>query len=1318
MTENIVNRTIESDMRESYLDYAMSVIIGRAIPDVRDGLKPVHRRILFAMHELGNTYGKPFKKSARVVGDCLGKYHPHGDTAVYDALIRMAQPFSLRYMFVDGQGNIGSIDGDNPAAMRYCVTGDTQIITDRGLETIGSLSNEEDISRLVLSVDNKVNTASKWFDSGEHPTKRIRTYRGFELTGTLNHPVLVWERREHGRPRLKWKLMNDLKKGDYAVINRTPALFPHVEQNIEKYYPMGMHPRVKNHELPKKMSPDLAFLLGALVAEGSVSKEQIGFCNSDTEFLAEFKRRFETVFPDCRLHEYERKPVGYTKKPYTSLEIHSTRVIGFLKNLGLNSCRAPQKTVPEAIYRSTKESIAAFLLGYVEGDGSVYHSGAPEIAFISMSRALLKKMQLLLLRFGIESSYRYQPSKKIYKLLIRGNGNLNLFAKQIGFVCRKKTAKLNAICRLNSNQRIMSKTDFVPYIAEYVRGNGYRGKTKAWLIKHNIDRIPKIRAYANVLMPMLNDADRSTYENLIENNYLFDEIASVEDAGVQTVYSIRVDSNCHSFVSNGFISHNTEVRMAKITAEMLGDLEKETVPFGDNFDGTLKEPLLMPSKIPTLLINGSSGIAVGMATNIPPHNLTEVVDAAMAVADGEPEEKVLQLVSGPDFPTGGIIIGRSGINQAYRTGRGIIRMRGRTHKDEKKHAIIVSEIPYQVTKTAVIESIVEAVKNKKIEGISGVHDHSDKQGMEIRIDVKKGHDLDIVLNQLHAHTQLQGTFGIINLAIVDKGPKYLSLYGIIDEFIKFRKEIVTKRSVFELKEALARAHILEGLRIALENIDPVVDLLRKSKDVEDGRRRLMEVYKLSELQANAILDMKLSKLISLEREKIENEYKELTKQIEWLKGVLADEKKVLEIIKNELKEVKERYGDARRTDILDAEDDEDIESLIPNNEAVVTISSRGYVKRSGLEEYRSQHRGGKGIIGTETKDEDAVQDVIVTRNHNYLLLFTNKGRAFWLKVYKIPESGRYSTGKTLVSMLDLKEEKVTSVISVENFESGEFLFMATRKGIVKRTALDNFSNVRKVGIIAITLKENDGLVEVLKTDGLQEIVIATKKGQSIRFKEEEAREIGRTGQGVIGIRFSEENDEVVGLTTCVKPAILTITEHGFGKRTEIGEYRLQGRGGSGVINIKVEGRNGNVVGIKSVLEDDEILVMSSKGQSIRTYVKDISVIGRNTQGVRIIRLDEGETVASFATVAKSDQAPPASGDPNQPPATGIESPVSSPESSVPGSGSSVSSPETKTEDPKPREPNLSEAKDGSQNTKPETDDKDEGVVDDKQGPAG
>lgn len=828
MAEKIVERTIEADMKQSYLDYSMSVIVGRALPDVKDGLKPVHRRILFTMHELGNTHSKPYKKSARVVGDCLGKYHPHGDAAIYDSLVRMSQPFSLRYTLVDGHGNMGSIDGDSAAAMRY-----------------------------------------------------------------------------------------------------------------------------------------------------------------------------------------------------------------------------------------------------------------------------------------------------------------------------------------------------------------------------------------------------------------------------------------------------TEVRMSRMSEDLLADIEKETVDFASNFDGTMKEPMVLPSRVPNLLINGSSGIAVGMATNIPPHNISEIIDGTIAVIDGADQEALLEIVKGPDFPTGGSIVGKGGILSAYATGKGIIRVRGKAEIDHKKNRIVISEIPYQITKTSVIESIVESVKSKRIEGISGINDYSDKKGLAITIDLKKNANADVVLNQLYAHTGLENTFGIINLALVGTEPKLLGLHEMITEFLEFRKEVVRKRSKFELEQAEARAHILEGLRKALDNIDEVVSFLKKSKDVAAAREGLMQNYTLSEKQASAILDMKLQRLIALEREKIDKEYEELQKKISWLKEVLADITKVLEIIKEELQEIKRKYGDERRTEIIEVSDEMTPEALIPNTKVVVVVSNRGYIKRVPLSEYRLQHRGGKGIIGTETKEEDFVRDVIVTKNHNYMLFFTDKGRVHWMKTYQVPQAGRYASGRSLISLLDLKDEKVTSWISVKGeFKETEFLMMITKKGIAKRTCLANFKRPRKGGIIAITLKEGDGLIDVIKTSGTDDVIIATRNGQAIRFNETDARETGRTSQGVIGIRMKGD-DVVVGAAVCRKPTVLTITEKGYGKRTHIDEYRKQSRGGSGVINIKTEGRNGRVVGIASADDEDEVIVMSSKGQSIRTPVKDISVIGRNTQGVRIMRLSEGEKIANFTVVPSEkkteEEVKKAEEEPEPEPAAPPEEEVKTPE---------------------------------------------------------
>ena len=1203
MAETIIPRTIEADMKESYLDYAMSVIVGRAIPDIRDGLKPVHRRILHTMNELGNSYGKPFKKSARVVGDCLGKYHPHGDMAIYDSLVRMAQTFSLRYMLVDGQGNMG------------CFTKDTKIRLTDGR----TVSFDELITEGHAGKDNFTYTMNR--KTGKIEVARIHKPRltlknarvmkvvldnNEEIKCTLNHRFMLRDG--------SYREAEQLQPGDSLMPLYTRISTKEDDPNIEGYE-MLLQPMSENWEYTHHISDSWNIKNGAYAARAGRMRHHLDFNKANNNptnirrmnWKEHWKVHYEMASERHRNNpEYRAKLAQgrfeFWNKPENRKKVSERNSMRNLKNW------------KNAMYRNKMCQVLSKV-------NTEYIQKHPEKR-VERSERITRTLK----RLWQSIEYRQFMQCKIIK------GNKNHTTNRTGKL------KFLKVCR------------YIATRGETINESSYETARKAvYPYGHATCWETGLEKYFGN-EPSLIFAELNGNHKVVRTEILLER---------EDVYDLTIDETHNFALAAGVFVHNsidgdspaamryTEVRMAKITAEMLSDIDKETVAFTDNFDGTMKEPVVLPSKIPNLLINGSAGIAVGMATNIPPHNLREIIDGTMAVIDGADDIKLLQIVSGPDFPTGGSIVGRSGILQAYKTGRGIIKVRGKVTKDEKKNTLVITEIPYQLTKTAIIESIVEAAKDKKIEGVSGVHDRSDKDGMEVIIDIKRGYDIDVVLNQLYAHTQLQTSFGIINLALVGKEPKVLGIYDMISEFVEFRKEIVRKRCEFELKEAKARTHILEGLRIALNNIDPIVAFLRKSKDMEAARAGLMTNYSLTEIQANAILDMKLSRLIALEREKIENEYAELMKKIAWLNDVLADVARMLAIIKEELAEIREKYGDDRRTEIVADEEEQDIEALIPNDEVVVVISSRGYVKRVGLDEYRAQRRGGKGVIGTETKEEDAVQDVIVTRNHNYLLLFTDKGRAFWLKAYRIPESGRYSTGKTLVSLLDLKDEKVTSWITAEKFDSGEFLSMVTKNGIIKRTALENFSNVRKSGIIGITLREGDRLVEVIKTDGKQDLVIATRKGQAIRFKEEEAREIGRTGQGVIGIRFKEGEDEVVGVATCGKPTILTITENGYGKRTHIDEYRVQGRGGSGVINMKTEGRNGDVIGIRSVDDDYEIIVMSSKGQAIRSPVKDVSTIGRNTQGVRIIRLseEEGEKVASFAALHRpqnesGQQTPP------------------------------------------------------------------------------
>ena len=808
---------IHEEMRRSYLDYAMSVIVGRALPDARDGLKPVHRRVLYAMHEMGLTFNRPYKKSARVVGDVLGKYHPHGDTAVYDTIVRMVQDFSLRYPLIDGQGNFGSVDGDAPAAMRY-----------------------------------------------------------------------------------------------------------------------------------------------------------------------------------------------------------------------------------------------------------------------------------------------------------------------------------------------------------------------------------------------------------------------------------------------------TEVRLARLAQEMLGDIEKETVDFVANYDDSAQEPTLLPTILPNLLVNGSSGIAVGMATNIPPHNLGEVVDAVIMQLEN-PEvtlEELMQVLPGPDFPTAGYIYGRQGIVDAYRTGRGLIQMRAKAVVEKVRGGrenIVVTELPYQVNKAKLVERMAELIREKKIEGVSDLRDESDREGMRIVLELKKDEPALPILNSLYKHTAMQSTFGVIMLALVEKQPKVLTLKEAVGCFIEHRKSVVIRRTRYELGQAEARAHILEGYRIALDHLDAVIQLIRRSRSVEEARTGLMADFGMSETQARAVLDLRLQRLTQLERQKIQDEYQETIQLIARLQAILGNEALVRQIIHEELAALKEQYGDPRRTHILEETAEITLEDMVADEEMVVTISHGGYIKRSPLAVYRAQRRGGKGMAGMATKEEDYVEHLFVATTHSYLLLFTNLGRVHWLKVHEVPQLGRAAKGKALVNFLQLQPgETVTAMIPIRQFEVDKYLFMATRRGLVKKTELAAYSNPRAGGIIGLTLDEGDELIAVRLTSGRDEVFVATRQGMAIRFDENEVRPIGRAGRGVIGIAL-EENDGVVAAEVVrAGTTILTVNERGYGKRTELEEYRLQGRAGRGIINVRVAEKNGPVVGVLQVQEQDQVMMISQEGKVTRLYVREISVIGRATQGVRLQGLEPNDRVAAVTSLVaeevNGDAAPPGDAD--------------------------------------------------------------------------
>jgi DNA gyrase subunit A len=685
----------------------------------------------------------------------------------------------------------------------------------------------------------------------------------------------------------------------------------------------------------------------------------------------------------------------------------------------------------------------------------------------------------------------------------------------------------------------------------------------------------------------------------------------------------------------------TEARLAKIAEELLADIDKETVNFIPNFDETAEEPIVLPSRVPNLIVNGSSGIAVGMATNIPPHNLGEIIDGLIILLDNQDAtlNDLMKSIQGPDFPTGGFIHGIDGIIQAYSEGKGLIKVRAKA-RIEREHRggenIIVTELPYQVNKARLIEKIAELVREKRLEGISELRDESDRDGIRVVLELKRGEMAQVILNNLYKNTQMETTFGIIMLALVNGQPRVLKLKELLNYFLQHRRDVVLRRTRFELRKAEERAHILEGLKIALDHLDAIIALIRKSKSPEEARTALMSEYPLSPVQAQAILDMKLQRLTGLEREKIIADYKDTLKEIERLKAILENNALVSQIIKDELKAIQQQYADERKTEITAEMKEITLEDLITDEETVVTLSHQGYIKRNPLSAYRSQRRGGKGLIGMETKEEDFVRDLFIAATHDYMLFFSNLGRLYWLKTYQLPEAGRAAKGKALINLLALSEgERITTALPVRDFREG-YLVMFTKNGTVKKTALEKYSNPRGKGIIAITLEEGDELIAVKKTDGKSDLIIGTKNGLSIRFNEEDVRETGRTSIGVRGIRL-RKGDEVVSAEVAEeKTVILTVTERGLGKRSNIADYPVQSRGGKGVISIKVIEKGGKAVGLIQVRDEDEIVMITSSGKLIRTVAGNISLHGRNTQGVKLMDVEGDDKIVSIGKVVEKD----------------------------------------------------------------------------------
>ncbi len=1168
--------------------------------------------------------------------NCMGKYHPHGNIAIYDSMVRMAQDFSLRYPLVLGQGNFGSVDGDAAAADRYCVSGDSLIITENGLEKIDNISKEERINLKILSKDKKVHNASKWFDSGEHETIKITTNKGYSLTGSKNHPLLTLSKDSIGKPIFVWKAFESLKEGDIAVIDRREDTFwPEREVNLSNYWPKKLNGHQHIKVLPESLSRNLAFILGALVSEGSVSQNKLEFCNTDLKFIEEFEKKWKIIFPDSILHRFKKLPSSYGKREYYRLECHSRYTLEFLRNIGLLPLKSAKKTVPKLLFKSPKNVFSEFLKSYFEGDGSVFYSKKKmEISGCSISQKLLSEIQIILLRFGIESRIRFDRGKKFFKLIINGKTNFLRFYKNIGFFSERKNKVLEFA--VFNYKKDYSTTDYVPFISDFVRSLS----NNEFITRHNFDRYASMKNNHERIVQLLSSKTNNDYSSLFEYfltyNYLFETITKIESAGVQNVYSIKVESDCHSFVSNGFISHNTEAKLQKIAVELLEDIYKDTVKFIPNFTNEFEEPTLLPGKVPNLLINGSSGIAVGMTTNIPPHNLIEVCDGIIAMINNPDvsTDELMDIIKGPDFPTGGQIVSEN-LKDLYEKGRAGFVIRGRVSVEDKKNKeredIIITEIPYQVNKSELVKQIAELAQEKKLPDVSDIRDESSKKGIRIVIELKKGANSQFTINRLFKSTRLQSRFDAVLVALVAGVPKTLTLKELLKVYIDYRRKIVRRRTDFDLKKAEDREHIVKGLLVALKNLDEIIATIKKSQTTADASENLQKKFKLSKKQSDAILEITLRQLTSLEHEKLKKEEKDLLETIERLKKILADEKEIYKIIKRELEDLKKNYGDERRSKIIKTIKEIGEKDLVKKEEVIVTITDKGYIKRMPIDVYNEQKRGGKGVIGADLSNEDIVKQLVTCSTHDYLLLFSERGRVFWLKAHAVPETKRYGKGQAIVNLLNIKDDRITNVISVKEFK--DYLFMATRKGQVKKIRLELFAKPRNTGVRIINLPadNSDTVVGVGKVKVDQEVMLMSKDGQAIRFNSKEVRDMGRTSYGVTGIKL-DKGDEVVSMEIVPdkNTSILTITEKGYGKRSKIDDYRLTGRAGKGVINLRVNEKTGSVVSTINVEDKDTFVVSTEKGIVIRTKVKAFRVMGRATSGVRIIKLGHGDRVSDIA----------------------------------------------------------------------------------------
>jgi len=1217
--ERIIGIDIEREMQDSFLEYAMSVIVSRALPDVRDGLKPVHRRILYAMHDAGMRPGTPFRKSSRVVGEVVGWFHPHSPEAVYDSMVRLGQDFSLRAPLIQPQGNFGTVD-DPPASMRYCVVGDTRVRTSEGTVLIRDIApgaspdSDTEISLKVLGRRGELQKADRLFHSGEHSTLRMVTREGFELTGTRNHPVLTLTAVE-GVPILLWKLLEEVREGDRVAIAR-----PEDTGGGGEYLAEGT-----------------ALLLGAWVAEGWASGERAGFNNTDREYFDAVLAAYDRVVGGPRYVSERALPSG---KTLFEIDIHNLESFRDSPLGTLVGVRSAKKEVPETIWRASREDKRSFLAALFEGDGSSSNLGGNtvQITYSTRSDRLASDIQVLLLEFGIISKLSRYADGEV-KVCLTNWREISKFADNVGFFGVKQV-KLSLELDGQPETTTALSRDAIPYLSDYLRAEAGRGGLE-WLKKHNIDRVERWERGGEDILEHIADPDvRRLASQLVEHGFYYATVTSVEDAGVQPVYSIRVDSEDHAFIGNGFINHNTEARMAPIAMHLLEGIDEDTVEWTDNYSGERQEPAVLPARFPNLLVNGSTGIAVGMATNIPPHNLTEVVDAVLYSLD-HPEatvEDISEFVQGPDFPTGAYIVGRSGVAQALATGRGSVKMRAVTDIVEmgKRMAIIVTEIPYQVSRDRIMAKTADLVRSKVLTGIADLRDESDRDGTRLVIELRRDANPQVVLNQLFKHTQLEENFSVNQVALVDGVPRTLNIAQMVHHYIAHQLEVIERRSRFRLAKAEARAHIVEGLLIALDNIDEVVEIIKSSEDVSAARGALMERFELSEIQANHILDMPLRRLTALETGKLREEYAQLQELIGELKALLASEEKRRALIAEELAVIRDKFGSKRRTHIIPDMGEMSLEDLIADEELVVTVSAAGYIKSVLAKTYRTQGRGGRGVRGAALREDDVIEHVIHTSAHAYLLVFTNRGKVYRIRAHEIPRKDRNSKGALVQSVLPMEpDEVIEAVIDTRDYETSAYLVMFTKRGQVKKSRFRDYDSRNQV-LVAIKLVDGDEVVDVRTTSGEEDLLMFTKNGQGIRFTEKDVRPMGRASQGVRGIKLREGDEVVAGTKAAEGSEVLLLSDGGYGKRTKMELFRRQGRGGFGVKAMKLTRVRGSLVAAIAVGGEDEVFMISSDGIVIRQAVADISRQRRESTGVKVVSLDKGSQLSAVALVPQND----------------------------------------------------------------------------------